>query len=117
MSEKEYSVEKIPGLRLNVRTKNPKDTTDKSKRKPLKSIYAERDKFQKIINYFEKFGGIYNATIELPNGKTAMIKPYGDKINIISDDDDKLNELEKILEKNERTKSDRKTRINELQNI
>ena len=69
-------------------------------KKEQKVIYTEKNKIGKIIEYFNKYGNIYNATVQLPNGKKAIIRPYNARLEIISDDINKINELEKIL-KNE----------------
>lgn len=70
-------------------------------KKEQKAIYTEKNKINKIINYFEAYGKISNATVELPNGKKAIIRPYNGMLEVVSDDVAKLNELEEILKKNE----------------
>ncbi len=72
-------------------------------KKNQKALYTEKQNIGKIIEFFNKYGNIYNATIQLPEGKKAIIQPYNAMLEIISDDVEKINELEKILTKDDRT--------------
>lgn len=60
-------------------------------------IYAEKNRIEEIINYFNKYGVFRNATIDLSEGKTAKIQPYEGRLEIISNDPDVINELRNIL--------------------
>ena len=50
-----------------------------------KTFYVEKSEIDKIIDYFNKIGNIYNASIELQNNGKVKIQPYNEKIEIMCD--------------------------------
>ena len=70
---------------------------DKMSGEKPRNLYAKKNQIDKIINYFNKIGNIYNATIELPNNQKAKIQPYEGKIEIMCSDSETIDKLEEIL--------------------
>ena len=63
-----------------------------------RTFRVEKDKINKVINYFNKIGNIYNASINLQNNGKVKIQPYDGKIEVMCNcQPEILNELEEII--------------------
>ena len=63
-----------------------------------KTFYVEKGEINKVIDYFNKIGNIYNASIDLQNNGRAKIQPHDGKIEVMCNcQPEIINELEEIL--------------------